>query len=245
MNAVSTSMAFLMGFTLSLHCAGMCGPIMLVLPFQLFSGFKKVLAIVLYHLGRIFVYSILAIILYSFRNLFEPKIQQYVSIILGVLLLIAGIFTFFPRRFFKIELPWSGIVKRKLGSFIGNPGFGTLTIAGMLNGLLPCGLVYVALSASVTDHSTFNAAMFMIFFGMGTMPILLAINILSKTSIAYKNLAFIKTNAVKKSVPYIMLLFGVIFVLRGLNLGIPYLSPKIEVSKKEIKASCCHKEKKA
>ncbi len=241
MNTVTYSMAFLMGFTLSLHCAGMCGPIMLVLPFQLFKGVKKWFAIGLYHLGRVSVYAALAIVLHSFRSLFEPKVQQYISIGLGSLLLIIGMVTFFPNHTLKMNMPWTGLVKKQLGKFMGNPGLGAITMAGVLNGLLPCGLVYVALSASLSAATTPQAAMFMYVFGLGTMPILLTITILSKSSFFINKLAFIRMGAVKKLVPVMMFVFGCIFVLRGLNLGIPYLSPKVEVTGKVIKSCCCHK----
>ncbi len=234
MNPVTFTMAFLMGFTGSLHCAGMCGPIVWIMPFQVFSGFKKVVAMALYHAGRISVYALLALVLHSFRDLFNPKVQQYISIGLGCILLIAGLLTFLPNSFVKIKLPWSGAVKVRLSHLVGNPSFGAITAAGVLNGLLPCGLVYMALSASFTVNSSAQAAGLMYIFGLGTIPMLAAITILKS------RMAFLRTSQLRKLAPVIVFAFGCLFVLRGMNLGIPYLSPKVVVENHEIH-SCCHK----
>ena len=234
MNALTITMAFLMGLTGSLHCAGMCGPIMWILPFRLFTGIKKAVAIGLYHSGRISVYAFLAIVLHSFRNLFDPKMQQYISIALGGSLLLLGILSFMPGHLLKVKLPWTEYVKQQLSHFIARPGLGTLTLAGILNGLLPCGLVYMALSASVTAVSTLQAATFMYAFGAGTLPMLLGIILLKN------KLTFLNGYHARKFVPVIVFAFGCLFILRGMNMGIPYLSPKVEVTQHEIR-SCCHK----
>ncbi len=235
MNTLTYTMALLMGFTGSLHCAGMCGPIVYVMPFQAFSGFRKFAAIALYHIGRISVYAALAMILHSFRSLFEPRIQQYISMLLGGFLLVAGIISFFPNHAIRLQLPWAAFVKKQLGRIIGRPGLGMLAFSGVLNGLLPCGLVYMALSASLAGTTAIQAAGMMYVFGLGTLPMLVSITLL-KT-----RLAFIRTNHIRKLVPVVMFSFGCLFMLRGMNLGIPYLSPKVTVTSHEIKACCCHK----
>ena len=222
-----------MGFTGSLHCAGMCGPIVWIMPFQLFSGVKKALAIALYHTGRISVYALLAIVLHSFRSLFDPKVQQYISITLGGTLLLGGIMSFFSTRL-QVKLPWGSFVKKQLSNVIGKPGLGAITAAGILNGMLPCGLVYMALSASMTLSSTAQAAGLIYIFGIGTLPMLVSITLLKN------KVHFLRGGHVKKLVPVVVFFFGCLFVLRGMNLGIPYLSPKVVVSGHAIH-SCCHK----
>ena len=235
MNTITYTMALLMGFTGSLHCAGMCGPIVWIMPFQAFNGVKKIAALGLYHLGRISVYAMLAVILHSFRNLFDPKIQQYISLALGGMLLVVGILSFVPNHTIKIKLPWAEYVKKQLGNVIGKPGLGTIGLAGILNGLLPCGLVYMALSASLAAATPLNAALMMYVFGFGTLPMLISITLL-KT-----RLNFIRTNHIRKLVPVVVFAFGCLFMLRGMNLGIPYLSPKVTVEQHAIKSCCCHK----
>src|SRR5665647_1034066 len=112
MNTLTLTMALLMGLTGGLHCAGMCGPIMWILPFQMLQGYKKAFGIFLYHFGRITVYALLALVLHSFRGLFHPQWQQYISLMLGVLLLLMGVISFFPNNKLKIHLPWAEQVKK-------------------------------------------------------------------------------------------------------------------------------------
>ncbi|MGN6567174.1 MAG: sulfite exporter TauE/SafE family protein [Flavipsychrobacter sp.] len=237
MNTLTLTMALLMGFTGSLHCAGMCGPIIWVMPFQLFKGFKKVLGLLLYHTGRISTYALLAVILHSFRSLFQPQVQQYISIILGVMLLLIGLAYFIPASKVNIALPWTEFVKKQIGKFMGKPAVFPLFITGILNGLLPCGLVYMALSASVTAPTISQAVVTMYAFGIGTLPMLISLTLL-------KNKArFLHFQLAKKLVPVVMFALGSLFVLRGMNLGIPYLSPKVKATAQGVKASCCHKNK--
>ncbi len=236
MNTISFSIALLMGLTGSLHCAGMCGPIVWVMPFNMLTGFRKWIAIGMYHFGRISIYALLAVILHSFKAFFNPQWQQYISIALGVSLLLAGLLSFLPNKAIIIPLPWSNQVKKQLAKFIGNPSFSSLLISGMLNGLLPCGLVYMALAATVSSPTPLQAAMLMYVFGLGTMPVLVSISVLKTRA------RFLHDQYVKKMVPVFMFAFGSLFVLRGMNLGIPYLSPKVVVEHSVVKASCCHKD---
>ncbi len=224
-----------MGLTGSLHCAGMCGPIIWVMPFQVLSGFKKWLGISLYHIGRISVYATMGAILHSFKSFFKPEWQQYISIAMGSILLVAGILSFFPSAKFNVKIPWTGFVRKQLGRFMGNPNPGSLLFTGMLNGLLPCGLVYMALSATIVAPSVFNAVTLMYAFGVGTMPMLIALTVIKDRT------RLLNAGHFRKFVPVVMLFFGSLFVLRGMNLGIPYISPKVAVEQNEIKAECCHK----
>jgi sulfite exporter TauE/SafE len=235
MTAQTLTMALLMGLTGSLHCAGMCGPIIWVMSFHFMSGFRKWTAILLYHLGRVSVYALLGLLLYSVRSLFKPGIQQYISIALGGLLVLAGILSFLPGHLFRTQLPWTNFLRKGVGRFIGNPQPGALFIAGILNGLLPCGMVYMALSAAVVAPDRLMAIAAMYAFGLGTIPMLVAVTVLRHKT------GLLRSGRIKKLAPLTMFLFGVLFVIRGMNLGIPYFSPKIEVTKHEVKSSCCHK----
>lgn len=223
-----------MGLAGSLHCAGMCGPIIWVMPFQVLTGYKKWLGIALYHFGRISVYALMGLVLHSFSALFHPQWQQYISIVLGIVLLVVGIISFIPGRN-SFSLPWAGFVKSRLGHFIGSPSVFSLFITGTLNGLLPCGMVYMALSAAATADTALQSMALMYAFGAGTLPMLIALTVLKSKA------SFLRIQHVKKLVPVVMLVFGCIFVLRGMNLGIPYLSPQVAVEQHEVKATCCHK----
>ena len=228
--------ALLMGLAGSLHCAGMCGPIMLFLPFHQLKGGRKVLGIILYHVARVSVYAGMAFVLYSFRDLFDPRVQQYVSMTLGAVLLLAGLLSFLPLSSkLQIKMPWSGFVTRRLGNYMANPGLGAITASGALNGLLPCGLVYMALSATLALPTAQHAVGFTYFFGLGTMPMLIGITFFRNWIVVRKGLSM------KRFTPAIVFIFGCIFFVRGLNLGIPYLSPKTQVSHGVIHSCCCHK----
>ncbi|GAA4466437.1 sulfite exporter TauE/SafE family protein [Nemorincola caseinilytica] len=235
MSADTIFIALLMGLTGSLHCAGMCGAIMWAMPFYSFKGGKRMLAFGLYHLLRITAYAVMAMVLFSFRDLFNPGLQRIISIVLGVLLLVAGMISFFPGRILKgVSLPWAGIIERQLSAFVGHPHMGKIAVSGLLNGLLPCGLVYMALSASMSLSSPLQVLSFMYAFGAGTVPILAAIVFLrSRPSLQWPGM--------RRLAPVVVLFFGCVFVLRGLNLGIPYLSPKLGTVKGELVHSCCHK----
>lgn len=235
MSSLTISMAFLMGLTGSLHCAGMCGPIIWVMPFGMMNGIKKWIGIAVYHIARISIYVAMALVLHSFKNLFQPQWQQYISIALGIILLVVGLISFVPNGKLKISLPWAGFVKKHLGRFIGNPTIFSLFMAGVLNGLLPCGLEYMALSTTVAAPTVLETALLMYAFGLGTLPMMIGITILKSKA------SFLRFNNFRKLVPVIMFVFGALFVVRGMNLGVPYLSPRVSVEQNEVKASCCHK----
>lgn len=225
--------ALSMGLLGSLHCAGMCGPIMLILPFRQMSGWRKVAGVSLYHLGRISTYALLGLLFHSFKLFFHPRWQQYISVGLGSILLLAGILSFFTGKY-RLRLPWLQSVKSLSARMIGRPGLLPLFFSGVLNGMLPCGLVYMALSLAVTATNPASAMLCMYAFGAGTLPMLLLITLLGR------KLAILHHPFLRKQVPVLLLAFGGLFLLRGMNLGIPYLSPKVVESGHNIHSSCCH-----
>ena len=235
MTLVELGLALAMGLTGSLHCAGMCGPIVWVMPFQALTGVQRWVGILLYHFSRISMYGLMGLVLFSFRSLFQPQVQQYMSIGLGLVLLLAGFFSFLRAPAIQLRLPWTGFVTRQLGKIIGTPSMTTLAVSGLLNGLLPCGLVYMALSLAVAAPTAAESLLVMYVFGAGTVPVLLLLTVLKG------KVSFLRTTKLRKAVPAFMLFFGSLFVLRGMNLGIPYLSPEITVTQQVVKAACCHK----
>ncbi|MFD2145415.1 sulfite exporter TauE/SafE family protein [Mucilaginibacter antarcticus] len=90
---------------------------------------------------------------------------------------------------------------------------------GMLNGLLPCGFVYLAMVGALNTPSSFTAAQYMFWFGAGTLPLMLLATIGS----GFMGYSF--RRRINKAIPYVMVCLGCWFILRGLNLNIPYLSP--------------------
>lgn len=229
--------AVLMGLIGSLHCAGMCGPLMLLLPFGQLSPLRRSGALALYHLGRISIYALMGGILHSFKALFHPEWQQGISIGLGMVFLAGGLYSFGARGKTP-ALPWAGWLRQQAARFMGRPSLGALLGAGVLNGLLPCGLVYMALAVAATVPDAFDAVLSMYAFGVGTVPMLLGI-------VVFKQRArLLGAAGVRRYVPLMLVACGGLFVLRGANLGIPYLSPKVEIAagSGDVKSSCCHRE---
>ncbi|HOW32340.1 MAG TPA: sulfite exporter TauE/SafE family protein, partial [Bacteroidales bacterium] len=109
--------------------------------------------------------------------------------------------------------------------------FSSLFLIGLLNGLLPCGLVYIAIAGSIGSGSALMGAIYMALFGLGTMPMLLAINLSG---------GFISTSLrkkINKLIPILVIIVGILFILRGLSLGIPYISPSEEKIKMKYEKS--------
>jgi hypothetical protein len=227
-----------MGLVGSLHCAGMCGPIVWVMPFQQYNGIKRIAGILLYHLGRITTYALLGVLLHFIRDAFHPQWQQTFSIISGSILVLAGILYFLPQLGVRISLPWTSMVVTGLRKTMHQKSPGWLLPVGALNGLLPCGMVYMALAASVSTQHAGQAAMVMFSFGLGTLPMMIGITM-------FRSRLQFRFAGLRKWTPVLLVAFGLLFVLRGANLGIPFLSPKVTASASvtEVKMDCCHKNK--
>ena len=215
--------AFLLGLLGSFHCIGMCGPIAMVLPVHKDTRASKTIKISLYHIGRILAYGSIGL-LFGFlgKGLFLSGFQQRLSIIIGVI--IVG-YILLPKNWIrKIEVttPLYQIVARiksGLGSRLKKNSFSSLFVIGFLNGYLPCGMVYMAVVGAVAMATPQQGFLYMLLYGVGTIPLMTMI-------IYFKHLFSIKfRNNIQKAIPYFVFLIGVLFILRGLGVGIPYLSP--------------------
>ena len=211
-----------MGLLGSLHCAGMCGPIALALPFNQENKTLQLTGNVLYQMGRITTYGVIGL-LFGFigRGFSLAGIQQPLSIALGAIMILIVLL---PRMFNTHSTPsilskFILQIKQKLGFFLQKRGLFALYTTGFLNGFLPCGLVYMALLAALGIGSPLESSFFMIFFGVGTFPMMFAIAFTGNfISVKWRNLF-------NKAVPYFVVLLGIVFILRGLGIGIKYISP--------------------
>jgi uncharacterized protein len=236
------SIAVLLGIGSSLHCLGMCGPIALILPLNRKNVQTKLVGTFSYSIGRIITYGILGGIFGLIGKSFELMgVLQIMSIVFGILIIIGVLFPRITSRIAPLNrsyLRFNNVIQQKLGSFLKLKSSSALFGIGLLNGLLPCGMVYTALMGSLVYGSISNGVLFMVFFGLGTLPAM---------AIATYYASSISTTLrqkFQKAVPYVMLVFGALIVIRGLNLNIPYFSPKIEVNEKhETTVSCCSKAK--
>ena len=215
--------AFILGLLGSFHCIGMCGPIAFALPLDRSSTSKMVFQNFLYHLGRLITYALIGVLFGLIgRGLFISGLQQRLSILMGVIMIASVLI---PVQFFNkfnVTKPLYKViaqVKKQLGLYLNKKTNKSIFLIGFFNGFLPCGLVYMALVGAIATSSVLQGSIYMFLFGIGTVPMMsLAVftgNIL-KVSIR---------NKIQKVIPVFVVIIGLLFILRGLGLGIPYISP--------------------
>lgn len=220
---------FILGLAGSTHCAGMCGPLALALPSAGKGGFQHVLGRLLHNLGRVTTYAGLGLVFGLLgRTLALAGVQRWFSIGIGLLLL-AGVL--FSRRLF-LNLPSTGLtgwLKPRLGRLLQRRTLAAMFGFGLLNGLLPCGLVYVACAGAAALGDWRAGVEYMLVFGLGTVPMMLALGLAGRLIPAGFRLRL------QRVVPWSLALVAVLLILRGASLGIPYLSPDLSSNP----AACC------
>ncbi len=215
--------AFIFGLISSLHCIGMCGPIALMIPVDRTNPTKKATQISTYHLGRLTAYACIGFIFGLVgKGFFLAGIQQRLSIFIGVAMIIT-ILT--PERvlanynFSKPVYRLISKIKSSLGKQFKNKSYKSLFTIGLLNGFLPCGMVYVALFGAIAMQNVPFGILYMLLFGIGTIPMMSSVTYLNSIiTVSFRN-------KIQKVIPYVGVIIGVLFILRGLGLGIPYVSP--------------------
>jgi sulfite exporter TauE/SafE len=227
--------ALVLGLMGSFHCAGMCGPIAIALPLHGNSIAGKILGGTLYNLGRTLTYGIMGAIFGLLgQGVAMIGFQQKVSVIMGSLMIISVLFPALFRNQYSMEKSWFSFVgklKSTIGKMFSIRSFSSLFFIGMLNGLLPCGLVYMAIAGAIGSGEVVTGSLYMIMFGLGTLPMLLGITLAGNLmSLAFRN-------RINKLIPVLVILVGIFFILRGLSLGIPYLSPPKEKIEKKFEKS--------
>jgi len=215
--------AFILGLLGSFHCIGMCGPIAFLLPVDRTNSVKKVVQIFTYHLGRILAYGLIGLFFgFVGKSLYIFGWQQQLSIAIGIIMIALIVIPSQLVNKYSISKPiYIGIskVKSALGKALKKKTPDTFLTIGFLNGFLPCGLVYMAVFASITMGQTLLGSLYMILFGIGTIPLM--------TSAIYlgKFLNIKARQKIQKAIPVFVVIIGILFVVRGLGLGIPFLSP--------------------
>lgn len=210
--------ALLLGLAGSLHCVGMCGPLLLALPLDASGKWQVLRKMLVYHAGRILTYVALGLLFGLLgKGLAIAGFQKTLSIGAGVFML--GM-AFMAWRFEQLvtALPGFGAFTQGVKSGIGNlmrksPNGSTFSI-GLLNGLLPCGMVYAALAGAIASTGGLEGGLFMAVFGLGTLPLLLMVSVFGKSfgvSIRQK---------IKVAQPILLGLVGLLLLQRGLNLDL-------------------------
>jgi sulfite exporter TauE/SafE len=229
--------ALIFGLLGSFHCVGMCGPIAFMLPVDRSNSTRKVFQIFIYHFGRILAYSLIGLFFGLVgKSLYIFGIQQQLSIIIGILMIAVVLTptkTFNRYNFSKPIYKIISKVKSSLGKALKKKTADTFLTIGFLNGFLPCGLVYMAVFASMTMQNAAQGSLYMALFGLGTIPLMTSAIYLGK---------FLNTTIkqrIQKAIPVFVVVIGLLFILRGLGLGIPYLSPApiTEIANSKIE---CH-----
>lgn len=242
--------ALVLGLTSNFHCIGMCGPIALAIPLDRTSVLTKIWGVLQYNTGRVLAYSILGFIIGSIGiTISTIGFLQVISIVSGVLMII---YAWNKQLSLLFKLPNFGggfqrIINQAFGKTIKRKTVLQLSLLGFLNGLLPCGMVYLALVNALLLGSPEGGALGMIVFGIGTLPAMMIVGFAANSISGNLRRQF------TKAVPYLLTIVGVLIVLRGMNLNIPMISPKIELKnqeitekqgkkklKQEVEMSCCH-----
>ncbi|WP_425075939.1 sulfite exporter TauE/SafE family protein [Psychroserpens sp. S379A] len=215
--------ALIFGLLGSFHCVGMCGPIAFMLPVDRSNSFKKVTQISVYHIGRLLAYAIIGLCFGLIgKSLYLFGIQQQLSIVIGVLMIVVVLIPVQTFNKYNLSKPLYRViskVKSSLGKALKKKTADTFLTIGFLNGFLPCGLVYMAVFASLTMSSAVESSLYMMLFGLGTIPLMTTAIYLGK---------FLNSTVkqrIQKAIPVFVVIIGLLFIIRGMGLGIPYLSP--------------------
>lgn len=229
---------FLFGLVGNFHCLGMCGPLLISVQQNRARDESGILKSFLYQGGRIFSYLLLGLILGLLgEGFFIGGLLQGLSIALGILLLLHALNHFFSFPFlgkgnwlFSIYQKLQGIILPLL-----NKGslFSTFVL-GVLNGLLPCGLVYLGLAGAIASGSWLYGVLFMGGFGLGTVPVMLML------MLGWLNLSGKIRESMLRVIPGLQMLMALLLILRGLNLGVPYVSPQWPEPNKIEAQNACH-----
>ena len=215
--------AFIFGLISSFHCIGMCGPIAMMLPVDRNNEAKKVTQIITYHIGKLTAYGILGLIFGLLgRSFYLAGMQQQLYIIVGILMIMVAVIpekVFAKYNFSKPVYRVITKVKSSLGQQFKNKSYKSLFTIGLLNGFLPCGMVYVALFGAIAMQNVTLGIGYMLLFGLGTIPMMVAVVYASGL------ISFSFRGTIQKAIPLVAVIIGMLFIIRGLGLDIPYLSP--------------------
>jgi len=209
--------AFIVGFLGSFHCAGMCGPIALALPSTGNSKGGLLINRLLYNSGRIVTYASLGFVAgLAGHTIAMAGFQKALSISSGILIIAiaAGSLLFYRINIFNsLIVRYTSSIKKLFRKFFGQKSFNALFFIGAVNGLLPCGFVYLALVAAIATGDLLNSAAYMMLFGLGTLPMMLSISLAGNFFSGRFN------NFIRKATPYIAIAVAILLIARGIMIN--------------------------
>ncbi len=235
----------LLGLAANFHCIGMCGPIAMAVPVNRKSNLHIFSGVLMYNLGRITTYFILGMIVGSLGLTINTiGVLQWLSIFAGVVLIIYAWRKYFSKLLPSgFELPFiQRFVSKSMGKLLKSTSPFRLVSLGMINGILPCGMVFAGLLNAALTGEVVMSGLSMLAFGIGTLPAMMAV------AFAANRISGTVRTRINRVVPYLLTVVGLLIILRGMNLDIPYLSPKIQVVQDDtsdpnagnLEMSCCH-----
>jgi uncharacterized protein len=216
--------AVILGLVSSFHCVGMCGPLALALPVSNLARPKQVLSVILYNSGRVMTYAALGLVFgMAGRKLYLAGLQQWFSILAGSIMLALAIQYFIRKK--QVQPSWMNgfhrVVQNMMQRCLQSKRIGMYFFLGMANGLLPCGMVYLAIAGALTTTQVYQSVIFMSVFGLGTLPAMLLLGILGlRADISFRL-------RIKQAMPFVIASVALLLILRGMNLGIPFISPHL------------------
>lgn len=228
--------ALFLGIISSLHCIGMCGPIALLLPVDRANTSRKALQILLYHLGRLTAYGVLGFVFGLLgRGFYLAGLQQQLSIVVGILMIAIALIpekVFARYNFSQPVYRAIAAVKSHLGQQFKRKSPDALFTIGLLNGFLPCGMVYAALFGALAMPRLTESVGYMLLYGLGTIPLM------SLVVYAQSWITVPVRQRLQQLIPVVAVGIGVLFIVRGMGLGIPYLSPTTTSLWVQAQANC-------
>lgn len=220
-------LALSMGLMSSLHCIGMCGPIAMALPVHRGGVLQQVIGLLVYNGGRALTYSLLGVLFGLIgSSLVLLGLMRYLTIAVGIVILLYVLLPVTVGSRFHPPLIWDravGVVKNKLGKYLRSNNPGGWLLLGVFNGLLPCGLVYLALITSVATGTVANGGIFMLLFGLGTFPAMFAVGFFRHYFTPVLRTKF------RRILPVMLGLVGIWLIVRGVLIQFPSSSSSIPV----------------
>lgn len=235
--------AFILGFAGSFHCVAMCGALTLALASNRMNTSSFLVGKVVYNLGRTFMYSVLGLLLGASKLVFGAMLfdihgaQEWLSVSIGAGMLLSVIFPKFLQGKLSttpVIARFQGIMRRQMGTLLSSRTMNGQFLLGMVNGLLPCGFVYMALAVAALSGTVHEATLSMTFFGLGTIPAMLVVAVLAR----FSSNSFRIFSRANRFVPIATAFIAVMFIMRGLSLGIPYLSPVLSAQPAGLETGC-------
>ncbi|MCE3037964.1 sulfite exporter TauE/SafE family protein [Helicobacter anatolicus] len=175
------TMALLMSFS---HCVGMCGGIVVAYSMKLnqMSFYKKIYMHLFYNFGRLSMYVLIGLVcgILGQKISVSRQVSGYFLILLGALMMLFAVFfVFYPKVLAKLEpnISQNQFFKKLFSYFLHYGGGVGIYFLGILNGLLPCGMIYYFASLALSAGGVLDGMGVMVVFGIATMLPLMILGI--------------------------------------------------------------------